>query len=391
MRPFASVLRPIAIALCFLLLPTIALVQQGQQQTPPPAQQDQNAPDAGGPGGDTGVIAVPKKKPAEAAPPPAPEAPKLTDQPGNKTFTLNVDVPEVTVDVSVLLEKTQQFVPNLKPGNFRVYEDGVPQQVLGFKRGEAPITALMLLEFASTNYNFIYDMRNAAYTFASQLRPQDYVALMTFDLHTHILTDFTQDKQQVQQAIDSLTIPGFSDRNLFDALYEAIDRLERIDGKKYIILIASGRDTFSKINLDQILAKVKATHDITIYAVSTGGALRAIREGRGGFYSQMRDLDYLQADNEMKTFAQLTQGRWFNPRFVGEMPDIFSSISDSIRSKYQLVYRPTNAKQDGTWRKIKVELVDEEGKPLQIIDERQRPLKYQVIARDGYKAKLQVE
>lgn len=390
-RPFESALRPFAISLCLLLWPTTAWVQQGQQPAQTPQQQDQNAPDAGGPGGDTGVIAVPKKKPVEATPPPAPEAPKLTNEPGNKTFTLNVDVPEVTVEVGVLLEKTQQFVPNLKPDNFKVYEDGVPQQVLGFKRTEAPITALMLLEFASTNYNFIYDMRNAAYTFASQLRPQDYVALMTFDLHTHILTDFTQDKQQIQQAIDSLTIPGFSDRNLFDALYEAIDRLERVDGKKYIILIASGRDTFSKINLDQILAKVKATHDITIYAVSTGGAIRAIREGRGGFYSQMRDMDYLQADNEMKTFAQLTEGRWFNPRFVGEMPDIFSSISDSIRSKYLIVYRPSNTKQDGTWRKIKVELVDDEGNPMLLVDQKQRPLKYQIIARDGYRAKQQVE
>lgn len=384
----------LVLILAMLFLPWLALSQQGQQPAPTPSQQDQSAPDSGGPGGDTGVIAVPKKKPADEAPAPAPAAPKLKTEEGNKTFTLNVDVPEVTVEVGVLLEKNQIFVSGLKPGNFRVYEDGVPQKVLGFKRTEAPITALMLLEFASTNYNFIYDMRNAAFSFANQLRPQDYVALMTFDLHTQILTDFTQDKQQIQQAINTLRIPGFSDRNLFDALYEAIDRLERIEGKKYIILIASGRDTFSKINLDKILAKIKSTHDITIYAISTGGALRVMTEGRGGWTGQMRDMDYLQADNEMKTFANLTQGKWFAPRFAGEMPDIFNSINQSIRSKYQIVYRPTNTKQDGTFRKIKIELVDGEGKPLQIIDKddkKQRPLKYEIIARDGYKAKQQVE
>ncbi len=384
----------LVLILAMLFLPWLALSQQGQQPAPTPPQQDQSAPDSGGPGGDTGVIAVPKKKPADEAPAPAPAAPKLKTEEGNKTFTLNVDVPEVTVEVGVLLEKNQIFVSGLKPGNFRVYEDGVPQKVLGFKRTEAPITALMLLEFASTNYNFIYDMRNAAFSFANQLRPQDYVALMTFDLHTQILTDFTQDKQQIQQAINTLRIPGFSDRNLFDALYEAIDRLERIEGKKYIILIASGRDTFSKINLDKILAKIKSTHDITIYAISTGGALRVMTEGRGGWTGQMRDMDYLQADNEMKTFANLTQGKWFAPRFAGEMPDIFNSINQSIRSKYQIVYRPTNTKQDGTFRKIKIELVDGEGKPLQIIDKddkKQRPLKYEIIARDGYKAKQQVE
>lgn len=382
----------VALGAIFFLVMNISAAAQQTPANQQPQQPDQSAPDAGGPGGDTGVIAVPKKKaPADDTPPPAPATPKLKTEEGNKTFSLNVDVPEVTLEVGVLLDKTQQFVPGLKPGNFRVYEDGVPQKVLGFKRVEAPITALMLLEFASTNYNFIYDMRNAAFSFANQLRPQDYVALMTYDLHTQILTDFTQNKMQLEQAINSLRIPGFTDTNLFDALYEAIDRLNRIEGKKYIILIASGRDTFSKLTLDKILAKIKATHDITIYAVSTGGAMRAVTEGRGGMRSQMRDMDYLQADNEMKTFASLTQGQWFEPRFAAEMPEIFSAINASIRSKYQIVYRPTNAKQDGTWRKIKVEVVDDEGKPLLIQDQKKKPLKYSVIARDGYKAKQEVE
>jgi len=368
----------------------IVRAQQTQQPaTPPP--QDQTSPDAGGPGGDTGVIAVPKKKEKEEAPPPAPVAPKVTNPEGLNNFSLRVEVPEVTVDVGVLLEKTGQFVPGLKPGNFRVYENGVEQKVVGFKRVEAPITALLLCEFASTNYNFIYDMRNAAWSFAQQLRPQDYVAMMTFDLHTQIVTDFTQDKRQLYQAINSLVIPGFSDRNLFDALYEAEDRVSRIEGRKYIILLASGRDTFSRITLDKIMQKVKNTPDVTIFAVSTGGAMRAMTEGGGGFNQQMRDLDYLQADNQMKTFAKMTGGMWFSPRFVGEMPEIFGDINSAIRSKYQLIYHPTDAKQDGTYRKLRVELVDDEGKPLRMQDEKHKPLKYEIIARDGYKARQEVE
>jgi VWFA-related protein len=306
-------------------------------------------------------------------------------------FSLRIEVPEVTVDVGVLLEKTHQFVPGLKPENFRIYEDGVQQKVSGFKRVEAPITALMICEFAAKSYSFIYDMRNAAFSFANQLRPQDYVALMTFDMRTQIVTDFTQDKRQVQEAINSLIIPGFSETNLFDALYEGLDRLDRIEGRKYIILIASGRDTFSKITLDKILKKVKASQDITIYTVSTGGAMRAITEGRGGMNGSMRDLDYLQADNEMKTFASITGGASYFPRFSAEMPDIFQEINQNIRSKYQLVYRPTNAKQDGTYRKLKVELVDDEGQPLRIQDEKHKPLKYDILAREGYRAKQEVE
>jgi len=384
-----------------LLVAVLALVSasfsRAQAPTPapaPPAQQqpDQAAPDSGGPGGDTGVIALPKKKEnTEDVPPPAPAAPKIKNPEGMPNYSLRVEVPEVTVDVGVLLEKTHQFVPGLKPGNFRIYEDGVAQKVAGFKRVEAPITALLLCEFASTNYNFIYDMRNAAWSFAQQLRPQDYVAMMTFDMHTQIVTDFTQDKRQLYESINSLRIPGFSERNLFDALYEAEDRLSRIEGRKYIVLIASGRDTFSKLTLDKIMQKVKATPDITIFAVSTGGAMRAITEGRGGMGAQMRDMDYLQADNEMKTFASITGGMWFAPRFVGEMPDIFQQINQNIRSKYELVYHPSNPKQDGTYRKLRVELVDEEGQPLRIQDEKHKPLKYDIITRDGYRAKQQVE
>ncbi len=366
-----------------------------QPQTNPPAQQpDQTAPDAGGPTGDNGAIAMPKKKDkSDDTPPPAPAAPKFKNPEGAGDYSLRVDVPEVTVDVGVLLEKTGQFVPGLKPANFKVYENGVEQKVTGFKRVEAPITALMLCEFANSNYtySFLYDMRNAAWEFAQQLRPQDYVALMTFDMRTQIWLDFTQDKRQLLNAIQSLVIPGFSERNLFDALYEAEDRLTRIDGHKYIILIASGRDTFSKITLDKIYQKVKTTPDITIFAISTGGAMRTMTEGGPGVGAQMRDIDYLQADNQMRTFAKMTGGMFFAPRFVGEMPDIFADINKAIRSKYELVYHPSDAKQDGTYRKLRVELVDDEGKPLRFQDEKHKPLKYDVIARDGYRAKQEVE
>ena len=400
MRPSVSVLRRFSLAVLILVIVAVASAPLCQAQAQPPApsagQQpqppDQATPDSGGPSGDTGVIALPKKKAnPDNVTPPAPAAPTIKNPEGMSNFSLRIEVPEVTVDVGVLLEKTGQFVPNLQPGNFRVYEDGVEQKVAGFKRVEAPITALLLCEYARTNYNFVYDMRNAAYTFANQLRPQDYVALMTFDLRTQIVSDFTQDKSQLLEGINSLHMPAFSDRNLFDALYEAEDRLSRIEGRKYIILIASGRDTFSKLTLDKILQKVKSTPDVTIFAVSTGGEVRAMTEGRGGLSGQMRDMDFLQADNEMKTFAKLTGGMWFSPRFAGEMPGIFQSINQTIRSKYQLVYHPTNARQDGTYRKLRIELVDNEGHPLRIQDEKHKPLKYDIIAREGYRARQEVE
>jgi VWFA-related protein len=404
-------LRRLAFAGLFLLVVALAagsLIQVQAQTTPPtppptpapgqpqqPAQPDQAAPDSGGPTGDSGVIALPKKKdaPDEPPPPSAPAAPKIVNPAGMNIPTLRIEVPEVNVDVGVLLEKTHQFVPGLKPANFRVYEDGIQQKVIGFKRVEAPITALLLCEFAANGAWWIKanDMQNAAFTFTQQLHPQDYVALMTFDMNTQIVTDFTQDKRQLIQAIGSLRIPGFSETNIFDALYEGIDRLDRIQGRKYLILIASGRDTFSKLTLDKILKKVKESHDITIYTVSTGGALRAMTEGGGGMRSQMREMDNLQADNEMRTFASLTGGASYFPRFTGELPDIFNEINQNIRAKYELVYHPTNSRQDGTFRKLRVELVDDEGQPLRMQDEKHKQLKYDIITRDGYRAKQEVE
>lgn len=370
---------------------------QPQQQQTPQQQPDQTTPAEGGPTGDTGPMAMPKKKTSDDTLPPAPAQPAFKNPEGAPNYSLKIEVPEVTVDVGVLLEKTGQFVPGLKPENFKVYEDGVEQKVVGFKRVEAPITVLLLCEFGgsfspySPAYIFNYDMLNAAWAFAQQLRPQDYAALMTFDMRTHIITDFTQDKRQIYNAINTLIIPGFAERNLFDALYEAEDRLSRIPGRKYIVLIASGRDTFSKLTLDQILKKVKNTPDITIYTISTGGAFRAMTEGGPGFNQSMRDLDYLQADNQMKTFAKMTGGEFYAPRFVAELPDDIGEINKNIRSKYELIYHPTNNKQDGTYRKLRVELVDDEGKPLRFQDEKHHPLKYEVQYRDGYRAKPEVE
>ncbi|MGA3332541.1 MAG: VWA domain-containing protein [Terracidiphilus sp.] len=399
----ARVARRLSLELLFLVLLALAAAplnrtraqsqQTGTQQQP----ADQAAPETGGPSGDNGVIALPKKtENPDNTPPPAPTAPKFKNPEGMPPMSLRVEVPEVTIDVGVLLEKTHQFVPGLKPANFRVYEDGVGQKIEGFRRTEAPITVLLLCEYAARGWFFRVDMLNAAWAFTQQLRPQDYVAMMTFDLNTHIVSDFTQDKRQILEGINELgneawSPVAFQETAIFDALNESLDRLSRIEGQKYIVLVATGIDTMSKLDLDQILKRVKTSRDIGIFTISTDGFFEAMTQGRGGMTGGMRDMTYLQADNQMKTFADLTGGMHFAPRFAGELPDDVKEINQNIRAKYELVYHPTNAKQDGTWRKIRVELVDDEGQPLRIQDEKHKPLKYQVIARDGYRAKQEVE
>ena len=357
--------------------------QQNQQKKP-----EQQAPaEAGGPQGDIGPIAVPKKKPEEQKP--VEKQPKIKNPEEIGNYSLRVDVPLVNVDVSVVT-KDGQFIPGLKRDNFRIYEDGVPQKVADFSQSEKPITAVLLVEFAATNYYFVYDMLNSAYTFAQSLKPEDYVAVISYDMKSQIVADFTQDKRQVYAALNSLRIPGFSETNLFDALYDTIDRLEGVEGHKYIVLVSSGYDSFSKLTYDKALKKVQGSHDITIYAIGTGQAVREYYDSHG-YMSSLARLDYLQADNQMNTFARLTGGHAWFPRFEGELPEIFHDINASIRNQYTLAYHPSNPKQDGTWRKLKVEVVDETGSPLKVQDQHKKQVKYQVLARDGYRAKQEVE
>ena len=115
---------------------------------------------------------------------------------------------------------------------------------------------------------------NASYAFANALKKNDWVAVISYDMKPHILVDFTQDKQAVYGALNQLRMPGFSETNLFDALYDTLDRVDQIEGHKYVILVTTGVDTFSKLNLDQITKKIKTTNDVTIFPISVGFAVR---------------------------------------------------------------------------------------------------------------------
>ena len=350
-----------------------------QPQTKAPDKPTQEAPaEAGGPTGDIGPIAVPKKKEE-----PPPEPPKrLAD------YSMRVDVPLVNLDVMVI-SKNGYFIPGLKKENFRVLEDGVPQKITNFSQGEAPITAVLVVEFAAIHYQFVYDALNASYTFANTLKPNDWVAVVSYDMNTHMLVDFTQNKGEVYGALHSLQVPMFSETNVFDALYDTLDRLDRVEGRKYIILIGTGVDTFSKKTLDRTLKKVKETSNVAIFTVSTGEALLMWADSHN-LMGPVQRLDFLQADNQMRAFASMTGGKWYKPRFEGELPDIFRDVASSIRSQYAIAYHPTNSKQDGTYRKIKVELTDGNGGPL-TIQLNGKATKVNIVAREGYTAKQQVE
>ncbi len=352
------------------------------------------------------TVAKPRKKPASDADAAQPVAPPPEQAPIPSKFTkkdkeipeglpnFKSDVTTVQVDVSVLDNKGR-FIPRIPREKFRILEDNVPQQISTFSTGkDAPMTVAMVIEFSNLFQQYYsegwYQTLTAAYGFVQTLKPDDYVAVVAYDLRTEILSDFSTDRSKTMEAMQRLRVAGFSEANLFDALTDTAERMQDIEGRKAIVLIASGRDTFSKLTFDKARKRI-AEAAVPVYAIGLLQTLRELADARGGMGSMQR-LDFLQADSEMKTFARETGGQSYFPRFYGEFPTIYQSISEALRNQYSLAYQPSNQARDGKYRKIKVELIDPETNELLAIkDEKGRPMKYEIIAKQGYTAPREVE
>src|ERR1700694_4523490 len=296
-------------------------------------------------------------------------------------FSISVTVPVVNVDV-VITDNNGNFLPGLKKENFRITEDGAAQSITNFAPSDAPITIVLLLEFSRLGYQFFtYNARNWSAAFLNNLKPNDWVALETFNMRSNVEVDFTHNRDEVMQGLYQMVYPPFSESNLFDALADVLDRKKDAKGKKSVLVLASGIDTFSRMNLDQVMKRIRET-DATIFTVGVGEQF-FMNQGAGAFGQQ---LTYIQAQNQLKTFAGMTGGRSWLPRFDGEIPEIMHEVAASLRNQYSMVYSPTNETLDGKYRKIKVELVAPDGGPLTVLNEKGKKVKFQVYARQGYTA-----
>ena len=343
------------------------------------------------------TVAKPRKKdgsPAEAEQPKIPSKLNKKDSPElGQIASFRTETNVVSVDVAVLDNKGR-FIPNIPRGNFRILEDNVPQQVSNFGLGEAPMTVCLVIEFSNLFQQYWseswYQTLTAAYGFLQTLKKDDYVAVVAYDMRPEILSDFSTDKSKAQEAMQRLRIAAFSESNLYDAVTETADRMSTIEGRKSIVLIASGMDTFSKLTFDKT-RKMLQNSAVPIYAIGLMQALREYYDARGAM-GPIQRLDFLQADNQMRTFAKETGGQAFFPRFYGEFPSIFRAIHEAMRNQYSLGYSPSNAARDGKFRKIKVELVNPAtNEPLRITDEKGKPIKYSIVAKNGYTAPREVE
>src|ERR1700674_4246124 len=282
--------------------------------------------------------------------PPVEQKPAPPQQkPQEAGASIAVEVPVVTLDV-IAATNRGDLLTGLKKENFRITDDGVAQTISNFGSSEAPITIVMLMEFSSRGYYdwFAYQAKYWADAFFPNLKQKDWVALVTFDMKSRVEVDFTQNKDEVRNALYHLYFPGFSESNVFDAILDTTDRLKDVKGKKAILVLATGVDTFSKHTLDQTMKQLRQS-DVPIFCVCLGKIYTSFLEMNGSRGARMSSL---QAENQLKTFANETGGFAWLPQFDGEIPGIMQSVAAFLRHQYSLSYSPTNPAKDGKFHKI---------------------------------------
>ena len=337
---------------------------------------------------DSGTTATPAADP-DAVAIPSKFSKKDVHPQGVPTFS--TDALTISVDVAVL-DNHDHFIPKIPKAAFRILEDNTPQQVKEYSVGEAPMTITMVIEFSNKFEKFYsqawFQVLPPSYGFLQTLKPDDYVAVVAYDIRPEILSDFSTNRQDAYEAMSRLRVAAWSEANLFDAIVDTAKRMEDIEGRKAILLLSSGIDTFSKLTYDKTRRAIQEA-GVPVYGISLMQAQRAVMDA---YMGPIQRMDFLQADNQMRTFANESGGMAFFPRFYGELPGVYQTISQAMRNQYVLTYVPSNQERDGKYRKIKVEVVNPAtNEPLRMVDEKGKPIKYKVIAKNGYTAPRVIE
>ncbi len=321
------------------------------------------------------------QKPApaqEPAPPKPPTGQQQNPKPSQQAPQVAIAVESNLVNIdAVVTDEDGNLLTGLKRENFRILDGDKPQQITNFAPTEAPITVVILMEYSARYYGFFgYKSQVWAYSFLNHLTNKDWVAFKIYDIKPELVADFTHDIGEIRSQIVSLGPPGFHEACVYDALIQTLDELRDVHGKKSILLLSTGYDTFSKHTLDDAYHRLKET-DVPIFAVGLGEDIDLRSRNGGG-------TGYLQAKNQLTQFANMTGGYAWFPRFEGEMGSIFNSVGAFLRSQYSLGFSPSTP-NDGKFHKIKVEVVDDQGNPMLVPTGKHGKMKkVTVYARNGY-------
>jgi VWFA-related protein len=279
---------------------------------------------------------------------------KIEDDAGEP---IKVDVDLVNLYCSVR-NKQNGLIGSLEKNDFDLAEDGAKQEIKYFTREtDLPLTIGLLVDVSGSQRNLIeIERRAAASFFSAVLRKKDVAFLISFGADSELLQDITGSPRLLQQGLNDMKLnTGFAGINsgpvptatkargtvLYDAVYLAAnDMLAKEVGRKAIILITDGEDEGSKLTMKAAIEAAQKS-DAIIY-----GILYVDRQFYGGF-----GLGY-SGESVLKQMADETGGRLFQVNGKNTLDTIFDQIQQEMRTQYAIGYSPTNAKKDGTFRKI---------------------------------------
>jgi VWFA-related protein len=298
---------------------------------------------------------------------------------------VRVNTSLVTVPVSVL-DRQGRFIPNLQREDFRVFENGVEQSIAYFEPAEKPFTVALVLDTSPSTHFHLREIKDAAIAFAKQLRPQDRVLIVSFNDEVLLLTEVTNDLNLIEAVIEENVNTGSSTR-LYDAVYLTIkERLNKIKGRKAIVLFTDGVDTSSQQATYQSSLREVEELDSLIYPIQydTSDYRRAMQGGgsgsvtvttkRSGIFGTTTTqqtynvpvnngvplpgttkADYDRADQYLHALADKTGGRLYQANDTAQLAQAFTRIAEELRRQYSLGYYPKSENVEGSGRRqIKV-------------------------------------
>ena len=265
---------------------------------------------------------------------------------------LSAQVFRGTADLVVLnvtvTDGEAHLVGHLDQNDFQVLEDGIPQEIALFRRGQQPIALSILLDTSTSMEKKLPVAQEAAVGFVQRLGPSDVAQVMSFDTRADALQDFTANKTALESAIRRTHAGGST--ALYIAVYTALRNLERIGvqdpadtRRQAIIVLSDGEDTSSLIDYDQVIDAAKHSN-VTIYTI----ALRDRHETPSHGFNE--------GDFVLRSFAQQTGGRLYHVDEPAQLPTIYQQIADELANQYTIGYSPRNLKRDGSWRRIVVKV-----------------------------------